>query len=99
MELKLGPTLSALLRQKDLTLKEVGKACGVSVSTLSEWGTGREPKSPIQVAKVAEYLGVTLHYLLFGIEDQQGGIEKILKEQVFSGTYKVTVEKVKLPKD
>lgn len=97
MELKLGSILSKILRERRITLKEVSKNCSVAISTLHEWENGRAPKNPEQVARVADFLGVSLHYLLFGLEDRQNPIARIFKEDVFQGTFEVTVRKVRLP--
>jgi len=97
MEMQLGRVLTELLKERRLSLRELARASGVSASTLSEWTTNRAP-NPVKLKKVAEYLGVSVHFLLFGCEDNQNPIEKILKESVFQGTYEITVKKVKLPK-
>ncbi len=66
MELKLSRILKQLLYERDLSLKRLASTSGVPYSTLSEWATGRRPKDPAQVYKVARSLGVTLEHLLFG---------------------------------
>lgn len=98
MELKLGEVLRSLLKERALTLKQVSQLCGVSISTLHEWENNRTPKNPLQVAKVARCLGISLHRLLFGIEDPEDSIGKVIKNEVFSGTYEIFLRKVKLPK-
>lgn len=70
MELRLAEILSAILKDRRLTLREVSEASSVSISTLSEWQAGRVPKNPVQIAKVAKFLKVSLHHLLFGNEDE-----------------------------
>lgn len=101
MELKLAPSLTALMKEQRLSLREVSKGCGVPTSTLSEWQSGRSPKNPVQVAKVAEFLGVSLHRLLFGVEDSRGlgAIEKIITDDLFKGTFEITLKRVKFPKE
>lgn len=96
MEIKIGTMLRSILRERDLTLKEVSQKCGVSISTLHEWENNRAPKNPIQVAKVAQCLGISLHYLLFGFKDPEEALERIIKNEVFSGVYEISLKKVKV---
>jgi transcriptional regulator with XRE-family HTH domain len=72
MKLKLSENLSRILRDRRMTLREVSEGSGVSISTLSEWSSGRVPRSPLHVAKVAKALKVSLYSLLFGSEDEFG---------------------------
>jgi len=101
MELKIGTTLRALLKERRLTLKEVSKNCGVALSTLHEWENNRAPRNPVQAARVAKFLNVSLSKLLFGEDDEQSlsPIEKILKEDIFKGTFEITLKRVKLPSE
>ncbi len=60
----------SLLKQKGVTPYRVYKETGVSQSTLSDWKRGRStPKSEI-LARIADYFGVTVDYLL-GKEEQK----------------------------
>lgn len=94
-ELQIKNILKKTMKQQGETLASISKATGVPKSTISEWLSNRTP-NPVQVAKVADHLGVSLYTLLFGVEDQQEPITKLLKEEVFSGTFEITIKKVKL---
>ena len=94
MKIKIGTTLQKLTRRQDITLKSLSKKTGVAASTLSEWNNNRTPKDPTQVKKVAEALGVTMHFLLFGKEDGQEALQKVLKAEVLSGTYEISIKKL-----
>lgn len=96
MELKIGKILSALIQERRLTLKEISDATKISISTLQEWKSNRTPKDPAQVLKVANFMGVSLHHLLFGQEDRQEPIQRILTEDFFKGTFEITVRRVKI---
>lgn len=95
VELKIGKTLEKLMKNERYTLASISKATGVPKSTLSEWLNNRAP-NPSQAVKVATHLGVSLHYLLFGKDDSQEPIQKILKEDFFKGTFEITIKRVKV---
>lgn len=96
MSVKTGFILKQLIKERRLTIKEISKGSGVPPTTIAEWANERTPKNPQQVRKVAQFLGVSIHYLLFGEEDSQEPIQKILKEDFFTGTFEITVKKVKI---
>lgn len=95
VELKIGKTLEKLMKSERHTLSSISKATGVPKSTLSEWLNNRAP-NPTQAVKVAGHLGVSLHFLLFGKDDEQEPVQKILKEDFFKGTFEITVKRVKV---
>ncbi len=96
MKLKISQTLSHILESRRLTIKEVSKATGVPMSSISGWKKDNRSPHAEQAGKVARHLGVTVHFLLFGEEDHEEPFQKILKEDFFSGTFEITVKKVKL---
>lgn len=96
MTMKIGVTLQNLLKQQNLSLRELSKRSGVPYTTLQEWTGNRNPKNSIQVRKVANLLGVSMHFLLFGEEDIHEPLTKLLKEDLFSGTFEITIKKVRL---
>ena len=98
MDLKIGDTLTLLMKQKRITLKELSEATGVSTSTLHEWKSNRKPKDPALIQAVANYLGVTMHHLLFGCEDPNEPIQQIIKQDVFSGVFEINIKRVKINK-
>ncbi len=85
-----------MITDKRYSIKEVAKATGVPNSTLSEWLNNRTPKNPEQVRSVAKFLGVSLHFLLFGEEDSEEPLHKLLKEDVFNGTFEINIKRVKI---
>lgn len=99
MELKIGTVLSQALKEQRRSLREVAKHTGISVSTLNEWASNRHPRDLVKAQKVAGYLGLTLHFLLFGIEDPQEPMQKIISEDFFKGTYEISIKRVRLPKE
>ncbi len=95
MDLKIGKVLKNIMDKERHTLSSISKACGVPKSTISEWLNNRAP-NPTQAVKVANHLGISLHFLLFGKDDAQEPIQKILKEDFFKGTFEISIKRVKL---
>lgn len=93
--IQIGKVLTSLLKEKGLTLASVSKSTGVPRTTLAEWSSNRPPKNPIQVKAVADFFGITIHYLLFGEEDKQEPLQKIFKEDFFSGTFEINIKRIK----
>lgn len=96
MNVVIGKVLTSLVAKKRLTLKEIAKATGVPATTIAEWQSNRSPKNPGQVRAVAKYLGVSMHFLLFGEEDGEEPIQRLLKEDIFTGTFEITLKRVRL---
>jgi transcriptional regulator with XRE-family HTH domain len=95
MDLKIGKVLQNIMDKERHTLSSISKACDVPKSTISEWLNNRAP-NPTQAVKVANYLGISLHFLLFGKDDSQEPIQKILREDFFKGTFEISIKRVKL---
>ena len=95
MKTQIGKILSQIVKERRLTLKEISTGSGVPATTLAEWQANRTPKNPTQVRAVAKYLGVSLHYLLFGEEDAEEPIQKILKEDFFSGVFEINIKRIR----
>lgn len=95
VDLKIGKVLKNIMEKERHTLATMSKATGISKSTISEWLNNRSP-NPAQAVKLAEHLGVSLHFLLFGKEDAQEPIQRIMKEDFFSGTFEITVKRVRM---
>lgn len=95
VDLKIGKVLKQFMEKERHTLATISKATGVPKSTISEWLNNRAP-NPTQAVKVANHLGISLHFLLFGKDDAQEPIQRILKEEFFKGTFEITVKRVKL---
>ena len=97
VELKIGKVLKDIMTAQRHTLATISKTTGVPKSTIAEWLNNRTP-NPVQAVKVANYLDVSLHYLLFGHNETEDVLTKILKEELFSGTFEVSIKKIKLTK-
>lgn len=96
MKVQIGKILTDLMTEQHWTVAKLSKLSGVPQSNLREWCNNRSPKNPEQVRRVASVLGVSMHYLYFGEQDREEPLQKILKEDVFKGTFEITVKKVKI---
>ena len=98
MDLKLGQILSRILKERKITLRQISAATGVPTSTLGEWTNNRQPRNLINIKKVALFLGVSLNFLLFGEFDEfeKQTQRSELHHNLLSGTYEITLRKIKL---
>lgn len=53
-----------LLKEKDLTAYKVSKATGVTTATLTNWKQGKYIPKQDKLQKLADYLGVSVDYLM-----------------------------------
>lgn len=59
-----------LLQKYGITAYKVSKDTGITQSTLSDWKRGRStPKTDNMKKKIADYFGVSVEYLMTGIEE------------------------------
>lgn len=58
----------ALVKSKGLTLYKVSKDTGIPTSTIYSWKSGRNSIKPANLKTLAEYLDVTVDYLMYGEE-------------------------------
>ena len=59
-----------LCKKKGVTPAEVSRATGVATSTLTEWKKGRYVPKADKLAKIADYFGVSVEYLMTGAEPE-----------------------------
>ena len=97
MEIKIAKVLSRIMKEKKLSIKELSDMSGVPTSTLHEWQNGRSPRDPVKAKKLADSLDLTLDQLLFDeqLKKEPLQIEQIIKEDFVSGTFEVTIKRVK----
>lgn len=56
--------LNELLRKKDITSYRLAKDLGVSQTTVAGWRSGKFPQGEESLIALAEYLGVSVDYLI-----------------------------------
>lgn len=93
--MEFAKTLKTILRQKAKTTGDLAKEINVSPKTINDWLTGRTPRDLDAVRKCAEYLGVSVHFLLYGEDDRLNLIEQVLeKTEIHTGLYEISIRKV-----
>jgi transcriptional regulator with XRE-family HTH domain len=99
-------TLKQLMQKRRLSAKAVSEATGVPTSTLSEWISGkREPQLSDAIVKLARVLGVSVEYLITGVEPEEQIVKDLIDTvgddfmQIHRGIYRISVEKYSGPKN
>ena len=97
MKRNFGDILHSLMKRDRVSGRSLAKEIDVPYKTLQEWlGPGaRMPRDREVLKKVSDYFNVSVHYLLFGEEDQRSLIGEILdKTEIHTGLYEITVKRV-----
>lgn len=97
MKRNFGDILHGLMKRDRISGRSLAKEIDIPYKTLQEWlGPGaRMPRDPDVLKKVSDFFNVSIHYLLFGEEDQRSIIGEILdKTEIHSGLYEITVKRV-----
>ena len=99
-EIVISDVLPRLLKERKLTAKKLSQATSVSQSTLSTWTLPKaKPRNIEDVATVADFLGVSLNYLLFGEADEPQDLQNLDGEIVLSGIYRLKLERLIIPQN
>lgn len=69
--------MKELRKNNNLTQEDIGNLCGVAKNTVSSWEKNINQPSFEILAKLAEYFGVTIDYLLNFTQDDVNEMEKL----------------------
>lgn len=58
----------SLLKEKGITAYKVSKDTGISTATLTQWKQGKITPKADKMQRIANYLGVSLQYLMTGVD-------------------------------
>lgn len=94
MAVKLSQVLTRILKEQNLTLKELAIMTKLKPSTLSGWKNGVSPRSLEEVRLCARALGISMEKLLFDEVSDQVDLEDLMREHVFDGYLKIKIERV-----
>jgi transcriptional regulator with XRE-family HTH domain len=88
--------LKKLIRQRGLTTAELAHAVSISPKTISDWLAGSVPRDLNSVRACARYFHVSLHFILFGEEENLNGLPKeiVEKAELQPGRYEIIVRRV-----
>lgn len=68
--------INTLLAKKDITKAEFYEKCGVTSASFSQWNTGKAKPRLKNIERIANFLGVSSEYLLYGEESPAQYIKK-----------------------
>ena len=94
--------INALLAKKDIAKAEFYEKCGVTSASFSQWNTGKSKPRLKNIERIANFLGVSSEYLLYGEESpaQDTKKERLADGEALSDTQSEAIEFVKsLPDD
>ena len=97
-EIKIGTVLKRLLQERRLSLKEISKKTLIPYSTLYTWYENRQPKYILKAQKLAYFLDLSLHQLLFDEEDRKNAKNRQTpdesKDQLIKGRFEITIKRI-----
>ena len=98
LEIKIGSVLKEIIKEKRLSLKKISQDTEIPYSTLYTWFENRQPKDILKVQRLADYFGISLHYLLFAEEEKNipYGSENLkgFDSEVLRGVFEVVIKKI-----
>ena len=74
--------LKKLINDKDIKVSQLSRATKIPQTTLQNWIQGHPPKNINQIKAVADYFGVTLDYLCFGISPKTEDLFESKREEI-----------------
>lgn len=91
-----GTNLKRLMEEQRYSVADVAERIGTPTKTVTEWvSRGRVPRSPEQLRALAELFKVSIHKLLFGVEDPNNALSMLLeKTEIHTGLYEISIRKV-----
>lgn len=94
MEVVLSKNLKRLLNERDMTVAELSRATSIAPQTLNNWLSGQEPRSLLQLGKVAKYFSVSVDFLAYGVKDHKSPIQQF-HDEINAGVFEVVLRRVK----
>lgn len=95
-----GKILSAIMKERGLTLKQISQMAGVSLSVVSDWTAGNSPRDLQAVYRLSQALGIEFSRLLLGqaepIKDISSVAELFDEDEIFDGLVRINIKRVSL---
>jgi len=93
--------LVRLMTDEELTVREAAKVAGVAASTIQNWRSGTLPGGDYDaVRKLALRLGVSMSYLLTGLDDTPHTLPPVIQDvltdsgESWKGIFEISVKKL-----
>ena len=90
--MRLATNLRKLMRQRDMTTKRLSDEVSIPEGTLKTWLAGSAPRSLSDVRRVAQHLGVSFEFLIFGDENHPEG--KLPKRKSYEVLLRLKLETI-----
>ena len=84
----LGVNLTRLLKERRMTVAGLSKETGVPRSNISGWIKDNVSPNINQIYKVATFFGVSIEYLVFGVQPQMG------ESEIIRGVFEVSMKRI-----
>ncbi|MCT4642768.1 MAG: helix-turn-helix domain-containing protein [Bacteriovoracaceae bacterium] len=94
-EIKIGSVIKHYLENRRLSLRELAAKAQIPYSTLHSWQENRTPKDIEKVKRLANTIGINVDELIFGISKKQAEKDIDINDEVFKGTFEVTIKIIK----
>lgn len=102
MTIKIRTILKKLLHEHDLTAAQLARACSIAPQTINNWLSGQEPRSLNQIKAVADHFGVSVDYLVYGLDIKKSYLKESLKEpmeqfedEINAGVFEVVLRRIR----
>lgn len=95
MNIRLSEILKATLAERGMGVPTLAKRTGISRQTIANWIDGQKPQNIEQVKAVADYLGMTLDEICFGVIKPKKTILEEHKHEINAGVFEVVLRRVK----
>lgn len=99
-DMPFGKILSTIMKERDLTLKQISQMAGVSLSVASDWTAGNSPRDLRAVYKLSQALGIEFSRLLLGESDTAKEVTSLAElfeeNEIFDGLVRINIKRVSL---
>lgn len=92
--LALAKTLKLLVDREKITLRRLAKETGVPQPTLSGYLAGACSAKPNHILSLSKYFGVSMEYILFGLQSEHQCLGNCSKSGTFEGWMRVKIEQM-----
>lgn len=95
MKIKIKEQLKHILQVRNIKVAMLARETKVPAQTIHNWLQNKPPKNIDQLKKVSDYLGVTLDWLLYGVETELKNPLEAHQEEIVAGVWEVVLRRPK----